>query len=98
LASVNPGNDLFEMLGKDQAGFCLTNGDDDGLRIAALTLATDPELRESMGTNSRKLLERLFTAEGAARQIMKHFQQPESLVEPSEAVHTRNPSLRPAVF
>jgi glycosyltransferase involved in cell wall biosynthesis len=98
LASVNPGNDLFEMLGKDQAGFCLTNGDDDGLRIAALTLATDPELRESMGTNSRKLLERLFTADRAARQIMKHFQQPESLVEPSEAVHTRNPSLRPAVF
>jgi O26-antigen biosynthesis N-acetyl-L-fucosamine transferase len=98
LASVNPGNDLFEILGKDQAGFCLTNGDDDGFRIAALTLANDPELRNRMGNNSRTLLERSFTAERAVRQIMMHFQQPESLVEASATVQTRNPSLRAAIF
>lgn len=98
LASVNPGNDLFEILGKDQAGFCLTNGDDEGLRTAALTLANNPELRERMGNNSRKLLEQLFTADRAVRQIMKLFQQPESLVEASATVQARNPSLRAATF
>jgi glycosyltransferase involved in cell wall biosynthesis len=98
LASVNPGNDLFEILGKDQAGFCLTNGDDEGLRTAALTLTNNPELRERMGNNSRKLLEQLFTADRAVRQIMKLFQQPESLVEAPATVQARNPSLRTATF
>lgn len=75
LASINPGNDLFGILESDPAGFCLLNGDDEGLCAAALRLANNPELRTSMGNNSRKLLERLFSVEAAARQIMKHFQQ-----------------------
>jgi glycosyltransferase involved in cell wall biosynthesis len=74
LASVNPGNDLFEILGSDQAGFCFLNGDDDNLCAAALRLAGDPELRDRMGKNARSLLERLFSVGTAARQITNQLQ------------------------
>jgi len=82
LASVNAGNDLREILIQNQAGFCLVNGDDDGLCSAALRLANDPELRKRMGWNSRKLLERQFSVKAAAAQILMHF-QPET-VKPIE--------------
>jgi glycosyltransferase involved in cell wall biosynthesis len=74
LASINPGNDLFELLGRNEAGFCLSNGDDDGLCEAALRLANDPELRSRMGKNSRILLERMFSVKAAAAQILDRFQ------------------------
>jgi glycosyltransferase involved in cell wall biosynthesis len=77
LASINPGNDLFEILGKNQAGVCLLNGDDDGLCAAALRLANDPDLRSRMGKNARGLLERLFSVEAAVAQIMNAFQAQE---------------------
>jgi glycosyltransferase involved in cell wall biosynthesis len=73
LASINPGNDLFELLGKNEAGFCLSNGDDDRLYEAALRLAEDPELRDRMGKNSRNLLERMFSVESAVAQILNCF-------------------------
>jgi glycosyltransferase involved in cell wall biosynthesis len=98
LASVNPGNDLFEILEKDQAGFCLLNGDDDGLYAAALMLAKDPELRTSMGNNSRKLLERLFSVDAAVRQIMKHFQQRANPVEERTMMQTANSSRSASSF
>jgi glycosyltransferase involved in cell wall biosynthesis len=74
LASINPGNDLFQILEENQAGLCLPNGNDDGLYAAALRLANDPELRQRMGQNARKLLERQFSANAAAAQILAHFQ------------------------
>jgi len=77
LASINPGNDLFEILGKNQAGVCLPNGDDEGLCAAALRLANDPALRDRMGKNARGLLERLFSVEAAVAQIMNPFQAQE---------------------
>jgi glycosyltransferase involved in cell wall biosynthesis len=78
LASINPGNDLFEILEEDQAGLCLLNGDDDGLCAAALRLANEPDLRCRMGKNARTLLERLFSVEAAVAQIMNHFQTREA--------------------
>ncbi|SRR6266849_2796809 len=78
LASINAGNDLFEILGKNQAGFCLLNGDDDGLCAAALRLANDPDLRCRMGKNARTLLARLFSVEAAVTQIINHFQTQEA--------------------
>jgi glycosyltransferase involved in cell wall biosynthesis len=71
LASVNPGNDLFEILRQHRAGFCILNGDDDGLTSAALSLANDPKLRAFMGRNSHKLLEELFSSKSAVRQIVQ---------------------------
>jgi O26-antigen biosynthesis N-acetyl-L-fucosamine transferase len=78
LASVNPGNDLFEILEKNQAGFCLLNGDDDVLCAAALKLSNNADLRCKMGKNARSLLERLFSVETAARQITSQFQKQEN--------------------
>jgi glycosyltransferase involved in cell wall biosynthesis len=73
LASINPGNDLFEILGDCQAGFCCVNGDDERLAAAALRLAEEPELRAQMGRNARRVLEKAFSVQQAARQILAHF-------------------------
>lgn len=78
LASINPGNDLFEILGKNEAGFCLLNGDDEGLCAAALRLANEPDLRCRIGKNARNLLERLFSVEAAVTQITNQFQEQEA--------------------
>jgi O26-antigen biosynthesis N-acetyl-L-fucosamine transferase len=74
LASVNQGNDLFKILGENRAGFCLRNGDDDGLTDAALRLANDAELRRALGANARNLLGRLFSSRAAVQQILSHFE------------------------
>jgi glycosyltransferase involved in cell wall biosynthesis len=71
LGSINPGNDLFELIEKAAAGFCVENGQDEAFRIAALKLALDVQLRVRMGKNARSLLERTFSARAAAQQILK---------------------------
>jgi O26-antigen biosynthesis N-acetyl-L-fucosamine transferase len=73
LASVNAGNDLFHLIEDNQAGFCLVNGDEAGLRSAALKLAADLKLRARMGANARKLLEQQFSSKAAAMQILAHL-------------------------
>lgn len=72
LASINPGNDLFELLEKGPAGFCIENGDDEKLYTAALTLAGDRQLRAHMGKNARALLEQTFSVESAVQQILRN--------------------------
>jgi O26-antigen biosynthesis N-acetyl-L-fucosamine transferase len=81
LASINPGNDLFGIIGRNEAGYCISNGDDENLGTAALRLANDPDLRKRMGSNSRKLLEQQFSTEIAATQILAHV-QPQTLQVP----------------
>ena len=76
LASINPGNDLFEILGESQAGFCFVNGDDENLVAAAVRLANEPELRARMGNNARRLLENAFSVQRAAKQILERFDRP----------------------
>ena len=76
LASINAGSDLFALLEGNQAGICVANGDDEGLRAAALQLASDRDLRQRMGRNGRLLLEEKFTVESAAQQIMQHLPRP----------------------
>ena len=72
LASINAGTDLCRLIKEGDAGFCCQNGDDDGLRAAALILANDSHLRKEMGKNSRRLLESRFSDRAAADQIMSH--------------------------
>lgn len=86
LASINSGNDLFQLLRREQAGFCFLNGDDDGFSAAALRLANDPELRAKMGKNSRKLLERLFSVEAAVRQVTRDFQSEAALARETDGL------------
>ncbi len=85
LASVNPGNDLFELLNGNQAGVCLANGGDQMLSAAALRLAEDPKLRIEMGRNARSLLERTFSAEAAARQVVRHMSNHSTAHQPALA-------------
>ena len=73
LASLNPGNDLFDLLGKSQAGFCFLNGEDEKLNVAALRLAKDARLRAQMGQKGRVLLRETFSVETAAQEILQHF-------------------------
>lgn len=75
LASTNPGNDLFDLLERNRAGFCLVNGDDENLAMAAERLADDPGLRSEMGSNARALLEENFSVEGAVRQIFSDLRE-----------------------
>jgi O26-antigen biosynthesis N-acetyl-L-fucosamine transferase len=74
LASVNPGNDLLEVLNGNRAGLCLVNGDHDNLMTAAQQLVDHPDLRSEMGRNARRLLEQTFSVEVAADQILAHLQ------------------------
>jgi len=73
LASINPGNDLFEILEKNGAGLCVLNGDDESLAQAALRLANDANLRASIGRNARQLLEQDFSVEHAVSQIFSQL-------------------------
>lgn len=73
LASVNRGNDLFELINKNRAGFCCVNGDDGDLAIAAQNLADDPALKFEMGENARRLLERVFSTRQAVENIFRHL-------------------------
>lgn len=73
LASLNPGNDLFEIIRSSQAGFCFLNGEDEELCAAAVQLAMDQGLRVRMGQNARQLLVEKFSVQSAAQQILKHF-------------------------
>jgi len=86
LASLNPGNDLFNLLEKSQSGFCFVNGENDKLRAAALQLASDSHVRARMGKNGPRLLEHTFSVEAAARQILQHLPQESPRVEQTEVL------------
>jgi glycosyltransferase involved in cell wall biosynthesis len=85
LASLNPGNDVGTFLRDSDAGIACENGDDAGLRAAALLLAGNPELRCRMGANARALGETKFSVHAAATQIMSHFTRERVAATPSKA-------------
>ena len=73
LASINPGNDLKEMLEDNNAGLVCINGEDDLLASYARRLLDDENLRRQLGLNARALLESTFSVSKAAKQILAHF-------------------------
>jgi len=73
LASINPGNDLKEMLEKNKAGLVCINGEDEIFVSNAKRLITDDNMRHQLGHNARCLLEKTFSVSGAAKQILSHF-------------------------
>ena len=75
LASVNPANDLFDLLHENRAGLCVQNGYDDDLLQAALRLANDRALCATMRRNARRLLESTFSVENAVSQIFEHLRE-----------------------
>jgi glycosyltransferase involved in cell wall biosynthesis len=90
LASINPGNDLFDLIEKNDAGFCLKNGEDDSLAAAALMLSNEPELRARMGSNARRLLERRFSVSVAVHQINSFAAQQRGEAEESQVLQATN--------
>ncbi|MCX5847532.1 MAG: glycosyltransferase family 4 protein [Deltaproteobacteria bacterium] len=75
LASVNPGNDLKEILEGQQSGLVCMNGEDDLFAAYARRLVRDENYRRQLGKNSRTLLENSFSVSRAAGQILAHFSQ-----------------------
>lgn len=73
LASINPGNDLKEMLEDKKAGLVCINGEDDIFVSYARRLVADVNLRRQLGLNARALLEDTFSVSKAASRILSHF-------------------------
>jgi glycosyltransferase involved in cell wall biosynthesis len=73
LASMNPGNDLKDILEEHRAGMVCINGEDDLLADCARRLMENQDLRRQLGCNGRALLENMFSVSKAARQILSHF-------------------------
>lgn len=70
LGSVNPGNDLIEIVTENNAGFVFVNGDDQSFLDAAEKLAKDSTLRTSIGKRGTTLLENVFSVQSAASTIL----------------------------
>ena len=73
LGSVNPGNDLNDIISSAGAGYVFVNGEDDALRGAAIELASNSKLRQSLGHNANDLLNHSFSVESAANDIIEHL-------------------------
>jgi glycosyltransferase involved in cell wall biosynthesis len=71
LGSVNPGNDVQQVIEDAEAGFITINGDDKAFAHNALVLLRDHERRMTMGKNARQLLSDTFSVEAACWQILK---------------------------
>lgn len=71
LGSVNPGNDVQQVIEDAEAGFITINGDDKAFAHNALVLLRDHERRMMMGKNARQLLSDTFSVEAACWQILK---------------------------
>ena len=73
LGSINPNNDLENILGRSGAGLITINGDDDGFLKNALKLLHDTDMRKTMGRNSKKLHKDLFSVEQAVDKILENI-------------------------
>ena len=70
LGSVNPGNDLIDVINDGEAGYAFINGEDDALAGAARLLFESSDLRETIGSKSNQLLHRFFSVESSADKIL----------------------------
>jgi glycosyltransferase involved in cell wall biosynthesis len=82
LASINPGNDLKDIVEHGSAGLVSINGDDDLLTANARKLVNDAQARAEMGRNSRALLESKFSVSAAVDAVL--CCAPETMPENSE--------------
>jgi len=74
LGSVNEDNDLLHVVNDADAGFIFVNGNDNALVDAAITLATDPNIRKQTGDNAFALLKDKFSVEMAAETVLERLQ------------------------
>jgi glycosyltransferase involved in cell wall biosynthesis len=72
LGSVNPDNDLQDVLEEYNAGYISVNGEDDLLYENALKLL-DNKTRKNIGNNAKELLISKFSVEAAANKILQSY-------------------------
>ncbi|MEQ4901210.1 glycosyltransferase family 4 protein [Proteus vulgaris] len=70
LGSVNEGNDLQELVNKENAGFIHINGEDDNLFESAKKLHLDIELRKKCGNDAYNLLCKEFSVTSIASTLI----------------------------
>jgi glycosyltransferase involved in cell wall biosynthesis len=75
LSSINPGNDLKDLLEKHDAGLVCINGDDERFKMLAKRLLEDRELRMRLGQNARAMLKDCLSVRRAACQILSHMEE-----------------------
>lgn len=69
LGSVNAGNDLLDIVNKNNAGLIHINGEDDKLHESALLMLHDVAARKKLGLGANALLKEQFSVESAAQTI-----------------------------
>jgi len=74
LASVDEGSDIWNLVYRAQAGWCVPPEDPVSLAKAILSLKEDPARREQMGRNGRAWIERYHSPRAAAVQFEKLFE------------------------
>jgi glycosyltransferase involved in cell wall biosynthesis len=70
LGSINPENDLQDIIEEAKAGLVTINGDDVGLLSNAMKLLHNADLREKLGGNAKQLLLNVFSVQAAASMIL----------------------------
>ncbi len=73
LGSVNPGNDLSDVISNADAGYVFVNGEDESLRKAAIELASSSALRNKLGGHANDLLHQSFSVESSANAIIERL-------------------------
>jgi glycosyltransferase involved in cell wall biosynthesis len=69
LGSINPDNDLKDVVEGAEAGLVSINGDDDQFFANAMKLMND-DFRKNMGKNAAQLLEQTFSVKTAANKVL----------------------------
>ena len=75
LGSINPDNDIDDIITQSKSGFVSVNGDNKAFSENALKLIRNPQLRFIMGQNSRKLLNKKFSVKSALEKILKDINE-----------------------
>lgn len=70
LGSVNPNNDVIQLINNSGAGYVSENGNDKGFVDNALSLLQNADLRRKMGEKSKALLNSTFSTEIAVHKIL----------------------------
>ena len=70
LARVNSNNDMVALVEQERIGRVVAGDDPMQLHAHALALVDDPDLRSAMGQSGRALALRMFSPEGAARDVV----------------------------
>ncbi|SER06723.1 Glycosyltransferase involved in cell wall bisynthesis [Amphritea atlantica] len=71
IGSVNPGNDVIDLINDSGAGLVSINGDDDCFYSNAIAILSDSEKREEMGIKSRQLMIDVFAVSTAVGKILE---------------------------